>query len=157
MSPHPVAKMVTVRTIISLATNKDWALWQFDVKNVFLYGAFFLYGELDRDIFMEQPQGFVSEKFPNYVCRLKKALYCLKQAPRAWYGKIAKYFKFCGFRLSNLDPSLFVKVKASLSTMILLYLDDMIVTGDDTRKIIRLQEDLSIHFEIKSLSEAHFF
>ena len=63
----------------------------------------------------------------------------------------------CGFHLSNSDPSLFVKVKASLSTMILLYVDDMIVTRDDTAEIIRLQEDLSIRFEIKSLGEAHFF
>lgn len=80
----PVAKMVTVRTIISLAANKGWPLLQFDVKNAFLYG------ELDRDIYMEQPLGFVSEKFPKHVCRLKKALYGLKQAPRAWYGKIAE-------------------------------------------------------------------
>ena len=83
--------MVTIRTIISLAANKDWTLWQFDVKNDFLYG------ELDRDIFMEEPHGFVLKKFPNYVCRLKKDLYGLKQAPRAWYEKIAEYFKFCGF------------------------------------------------------------
>ena len=68
----PVEKMVTVRTIIFLAANKDWTLWQFDVKNAFLYG------KLDRDIFMEQPQRFVFEKFPNYVCRLKKTLYGLK-------------------------------------------------------------------------------
>ena len=71
----PLAKMVTVHTIISLAANKDWTLWKFDVKNDFLYG------ELDCDIFMEQPQGFVLKKFPNYVCRLKKAFYGLKQAP----------------------------------------------------------------------------
>nr|DAD31904.1 TPA_asm: hypothetical protein HUJ06_010755 [Nelumbo nucifera] len=146
----PVAKMVTVRTIISLAASKDWTLWQFDVKNAFLYG------ELDHDIYMEQPQGFVSEKFPEHVCRLKKALYGLKQAPRAWYGKIAEYFKFCGFYPSNSDPSLFVKVKASLSIMILLYVHDMIVTGGDTTEIMRLQEDLFVRFEIKSLGEAHY-
>lgn len=80
----PVAKIVTIRTIISLAAYKGWKLWQLDVKNAFLYG------ELDRDIFMEQLHGFISKEFPNHVCRLKKALYGLKQAPRAWYGKIAQ-------------------------------------------------------------------
>ena len=74
---NPVAKMVTVRTIISLAAYKGWKLWQLHVKNAFLYG------ELDRDIFMEQPHGFISKKFPDHVCRLKKALYGLKQAPHA--------------------------------------------------------------------------
>jgi len=63
-------------------------LWQLDVNNAFLYG------ELDRDIFMEQPHGFISKKFPDHVCRFKKALYGLKQAPRAWYDKIAQYLDF---------------------------------------------------------------
>ena len=59
----------------------------------------------------------------------------------AWYGKIVEYFKFCGFHLSNSYPSLFVKAKASLSTIILLYVNDMIVAGDDTTEIIHLQEE----------------
>ena len=117
----------------------------------------FLYGELDRDIYMEQPLGFVSKEFPKHVCRLKKALYGLKQAPRAWHGKIAEYFKLCGFYPSNSYSSLFVKMKALLSIMILLYVDDMIVTGDDTDEIMRLQEDLSVRFEMKSLGEARCF
>ena len=99
----PVARMVTLQTIISLAASKGWKLWQFDVKNAFLHG------ELDRDIFMKQPQGFTSKEYPDYVCRLKKALYGLKQARRAWFGKIAQYLNFCGLKFSCADPSLFVK------------------------------------------------
>ena len=74
-----VAKMVTLRSIFSLAAFKRWKLWQLDVKNAFLCG------ELDRDVFMEQPKGYVSKQYPHHVCRLKKALYGLKQAPHAWY------------------------------------------------------------------------
>lgn len=72
-----VAKMVIVKSIISLAAFKRWKLWQFDVKNAFLYE------ELDLQVFMEQTQGFVLEKFPRHICHLKKALYGLQQAPRA--------------------------------------------------------------------------
>ena len=66
----------------------------------------FLYGELDRDIFMEQPQGFTYKEYLEYVCRLKNALYGLKQAPRAWFSKIAQYLNFCGFKSSCADPEL---------------------------------------------------
>ncbi|KAJ9554092.1 hypothetical protein OSB04_018137 [Centaurea solstitialis] len=147
----PVAKMVTIRTVISLAAHNNWNLWQLDVKNAFLYG------ELDRDIFMEQPQGFVSQRFPEHVCRLKKALYGLKQAPRAWYGQIAQYLSFCGFHSSSSDPSLFCKVTSEKCTILLLYVDDMIITGDNDDEISRLCDELSIRFEMKNLGEAHSF
>ncbi len=74
----PVAKMTTVRAIIAMATAKGWSLHQMDVKNVFLHG------DLQEDLYMEQPPSYVDQTHPNLVCRLKKALYGLKQAPRAW-------------------------------------------------------------------------
>lgn len=141
----PVAKMATLRTLISLAAYKSWKLWQLDVKNAFLYG------ELDRDVYMEQPQGFISKQFPHYVCRLKKALYGLKQALRAWYGKISQYLTFCGFTVSNSDSSILVKLKSGRQIVVLLYVDDMIITGDNDIEISRLQDDLSVRFDMKIL------
>nr|DAD45748.1 TPA_asm: hypothetical protein HUJ06_003978 [Nelumbo nucifera] len=105
----------------------------------------------------KMPHGFISKEFPNHVCRLKKALYGLKQAPRAWYGKIAQYLDFCGFKSSSADPSLFVKKTSTICTMLLLYVDDMIITGDNSIETTRLRDDLSIHFEMKSLAEASCF
>lgn len=140
----PVARMVTIRTIISLAANKGWKLWQLDVKNAFLCG------ELDHDIFMEQPKGFVSKEFPDYVCLLKKSLYGLRQSPRLWFG-------FCGFKSSDADPSLFIKRAHNKCTMLLLYVDDMIITGDDDAEIFHLIDELSVRFEMKSLGEASCF
>ena len=147
----PVAKMATVRTLISLAAKMNWRLWQLHVKNAFLYG------ELNRDIFMMQPEGFVSNDHPSYVCKLKKALYGLKQAPRAWYGKISQYFMFCGFKISNADSSLFIKNNSGAHIVNLLYVDDMIITGSDEEQIAKLRKELAIHFEMKNLGEAKYF
>lgn len=81
-----------------------------------------LYGDIDREFFMEQPPGFKFENFPNHVCRLRKALYGLKQAPCAWYGKFAEYLTCCGYVSSNADASLFVKKRSNMHVIVLLYL-----------------------------------
>ncbi|KAE8704364.1 PLAC8 family protein [Hibiscus syriacus] len=99
----PVAKLTTVRVLLVLAANKDWNLWQMDVKNAFLHG------ELDREIYMTQPMGFQSQDHSEYMCKLRKALYGLKQAPRAWYGKIAEFLTKSGYSVTPADSSLFVK------------------------------------------------
>ena len=136
----PVTKMATVRTLISLSAKMNWRLWQLDVKNAFLYG------ELDRDIFMMQPECFVSNDHASYVCKLKKALYGLKQAQRAWYGKISQYFMFCGFKILDANSSLFIKNNSCAYIVILLYVDDMIITGSDEEQIEQLRNNL-LNFE----------
>lgn len=122
-----------------------------DVKNAFLYG------DLDRQIFMEQPAGFVCPKNPEFVCKLKKALYGLKQAPRAWYGKIAEFLLFCGYQVCAADSSLFVKQTKGKWSVILLYVDDLIITGDDVEEVQRVREHLSVRFEMKELGELKHF
>lgn len=126
-------------------------MWQFDVKNAFLYGEF------DREVFMEQPYGFVSKQFPNHICRLKKALYGLKQAPRAWYGKDAQYLIFCGFTVSDSDSSLFIKLKSKADLLILLYVDDMIIIGENESEISNLRNELFVRFEMKILGQIGCF
>lgn len=75
----PVVKASTVRVVLSLAVTRNWSLHQLDVKNAFLNGV------LSKPVYMEQPLGYTDPHFPRHVCRLKKALYDLKQAPRAWF------------------------------------------------------------------------
>lgn len=125
--------------------------WQLDVKNAFLYG------ELENDIYMEQPPGYISKQYPGYVCKLRKALYGLKQAPRAWYGKIAEYLHFCGYEASNSDHSLFIKKCDGLHIVVLLYVDDLIITGNNDDEISKLQEELSIRFDMKRLGQLSHF
>ena len=125
----PVAKLTTVRVLLALAANKDWDLRQMDVKNAFLHG------ELDREIYMNQPMGFQSQGHPKYVCKLRKALYGLKQAPRAWYGKIAEFLTQSGYSITPADSSLFVKANGGKLAIVLAYVDDLIITGDDVEEI----------------------
>lgn len=89
----PVAKLTSIRVILAIAASKQWDLWQMDVSNAFLYG------DLDRVIYMDQPDGFVNKETPKYVCKLKKALYGLKQSPRAWFGKIGEFLELNDFFL----------------------------------------------------------
>jgi hypothetical protein len=135
---NPVAKVAIVPVLLRLASCKSWKLWKMDVKNAFLHG------ELDKDIYMEQPRGFESKIHREYVCKLKKALYGLKQAPQAWYGKTGEFLVQSGFKVAPLDSSLLVKAKDSRLAIDLVYVDDFIITGDYSEEIQRTRENLSV-------------
>ncbi|KAL0458198.1 UNVERIFIED_CONTAM: Retrovirus-related Pol polyprotein from transposon RE1 [Sesamum latifolium] len=106
---------------------------------------------------MEQVPGYVSKSHPTYVCKLKKALYRLKQALRAWYGKIVESLHFCGYSSTGSDPSLFVKKSDDVHMIVLLCVDDMIVTGNHDNEVIKLRWKLSTRFEMKNLGELSHF
>lgn len=147
----PVAKITTIRVLIALAASKSWKLWQMDVKNAFLHG------ELDKEIYMVQPMGFEDKEKPEYVCKLKKALYGLKQAPRAWYGKIAEFLVQCGYSIAPADSSLFVKEREGKLAIVLVYVDDIIITGDDEEEIQQSRRNLLVRFQMKELGELKHF
>ena len=87
----PIAKLNTIRVLLSLAANLDWELHQIDVKNAFLNG------ELEEEVYMVQPPGF-EEKTPNIVCKLNKSLYGLKQSPQAWFNHFSKVVKDLSYK-----------------------------------------------------------
>ena len=96
------------------------------MKNVFLHG------ELSEEVYMDLPPGYmVSEKQYQKVCKLKKSLYGLKQSPRAWFGRFTKSMRAFGYRQSNLDHTLFLKKQHGKITTLIVYVDDMVVTGND--------------------------
>jgi len=125
----PIAKMAIVRAVIAVAASKGWLLHQMDVKNAFLHG------ELQEEVYLDQPPGYEDMSHPNYVCRLRKALYGLKQAPRAWHDKIAKYLVTIGFRMSDADHSLYVRKSDEGIVVITIYVDDLIVGGDNEKEV----------------------
>ena len=148
----PVAKMNTVRIILSLVACFGWELLQFDVKNAFLHG------QLDEEVYMEIPPGFKPIEEGNKVCRLKKALYGLKQSPRAWFGRLTYVMISMGYRQSQGDHTLFIKhSKEGKLTLLLVYVDDMIVAGDDEHEKKILKEKLAAQFEMKYLGTLKYF
>ncbi len=106
---------------------------------------------------MEQPLGYVDQTHPNLVCRLKKALYGLKQAPRACLNKIGQYFVTSGFQTSNANFSLYVKKTNHGIVVIVIYVDDLIITGDNDANIFDLKKLLKQKFEMKDLGELRYF
>jgi hypothetical protein len=147
----PVAKMTTIRAIIAMVITKGWSLHQMDVNNVFLHG------DLREEMYMEQPLGYVDQTRPNLVFRLKKALYGLKQALRAWLDKIGQYLVTGGFQTSNANFSLYVKKTDHGIVVIVIYVDDLIITGNSDVDIFDLKKLLKQKFEMKDLGKLCYF
>eukprot|EP00253_Pinus_taeda_P004118 PITA_04118 len=121
----PVARYTTMRLIIALAASQGWNLHQMDVKTAFLHGS------TKEEVYMEQPEGVEIYDRKSHVCKLKKALYGLKQAPRAWYERIDSYLMKLRFNRSEADPNLYFKVEDDKPLILVLYVDDLFLTGAD--------------------------
>uniref|UniRef100_A0A2N9HQ21 Integrase catalytic domain-containing protein n=1 Tax=Fagus sylvatica TaxID=28930 RepID=A0A2N9HQ21_FAGSY len=148
----PVARLSSVRTLIAVSASRHWPLFQMDVKNAFLNG------ELTEEVYMQLPPGFSQPPgFSHKVCRLRRALYGLKQAPRAWFAKFSSTISQHGFSASSYDSALFFRRSDHGITLLLLYVDDMIITGDDVQGIQDLKRFLGQHFEMKDLGPLSYF
>ncbi|KAM2863705.1 hypothetical protein FF1_022443 [Malus domestica] len=146
----PVAKMNTVRVLISLAANLNWPLKQFDVKNAFLHGY------LEEEVYMDFPPGY-NAGGKTGVCRLRKSLYGLKQSPRAWFGRFTQVMRRFGYYQSHSDHTLFVKRRSGKVTALIIYVDDMIITGDDSEEMMKLEQNLAAKFKMKNLGDLKYF
>lgn len=100
----PVARYTSIKSVISLAAQMGWEIHQMDVKTTFLNGV------IKEDVYIEQPQGFETHEKRTHLCRLKKAMYGLKQVPRAWYGRIDSYLQQLRFVKSEADPNLLFNI-----------------------------------------------
>uniref|UniRef100_A0A2N9HA75 Reverse transcriptase Ty1/copia-type domain-containing protein n=1 Tax=Fagus sylvatica TaxID=28930 RepID=A0A2N9HA75_FAGSY len=147
----PVVKPPTVRIILSLAAQNQWSLRQLDVSNAFLHGL------LKETVFMAQPLGFVNSSLPSHVCHLHKSLYGLKQAPRAWFERFTSHLLTLGFTASVADASLFILSHKSVTVYLLLYVDDIIITGNSSSAVSDIISQLSTAFELKDLGPLRYF
>ncbi|KAM2925447.1 hypothetical protein FF1_042962 [Malus domestica] len=146
----PVAKPVTIRILLTLAVQHNWFLNQLDISNAFLHG------DLKEVVYMQQPPGFIDPLFLDHVCKLRKLLYGLKQAPRAWFDKLFQALHALGFTQSSSDASLFVLNGPQL-VIVLVYVDDILVTGPNSTLCHQFIQQLSDRFPVKDLGPLHYF
>ena len=145
----PVVKMTSIRVILSMVAVEDLHLEQLDVKTSFLHG------DLEEELYMHQPEGFVVKEKEDMVCRLKKRLYGLKQAPRQWYLKFDSFMLEKDFTRCHSDHCVyFQRYTTGEFTILSLYVDDMLVAGSSMKKIEELKRLMARKFSMKDLGEA---
>ncbi|BBN69055.1 transposable element gene [Prunus dulcis] len=147
----PVARLDTVRTLVAVAAQRNWNLFQLDVKSAFLNGV------LNEEVYVDQPSGFVMQGSEDKVYKLKKALYGLKQAPRAWYDEINSYFIKTGFYRSPSEATLYTKMSTSGILIVSLYVDDIIYTGSSKEMMAAFKDDMMRQYEMTDLGLLHHF
>jgi hypothetical protein len=144
----PVVKLTTIRLVLGIVATENLHLEQLDVKTAFLHG------DLEEDIYMSQPQGFIVQGKENLVCKLRKSLYGLKQAPRQWYKKFDSFMYSTGFTRCQADHCCYVKSFDNSYIILLLYVDDMLIAGSSIEEINNLKKQLSKQFAMKDLGPA---
>uniref|UniRef100_A0A2N9FGL6 CCHC-type domain-containing protein n=1 Tax=Fagus sylvatica TaxID=28930 RepID=A0A2N9FGL6_FAGSY len=145
----PVVRHTSIRAVLALVADQDLELEQLDVKTAFLHG------NLEEEIFMEQPEGFKQPSTENLVCRLKKSLYGLKQSPRQWYKRFDSYMIQIGYTRCEYDCCVYVRILEDGSYIfLLLYVDDMLIAAKSMCEVNRLKSLLHKEFEMKDLGAA---
>ena len=147
----PVARLSSIRVLFSIALDQSWPLHQLDVSNAFLYG------DLDEQVFMEQPPGYVAQGESSEVCLLKKAIYGLKQSLRAWFHKFSQLLFSYGFVSTVSDPTVMRKRTPHGCVILAVYVDDIIITGSDDVEVAATKAYLAQHFITRDLSPPRYF
>lgn len=141
----PVVKWSTIRTLTARAAQLRQPIHHLDIKTAFLYG------NLEEEVYMQQPEGFIKPGTEHLVCKLKKALYGLRQSPRAWYERIYQYLLSKGFKRSCSDQNMFSKGKGLNKILLVIYVDDLFITGGKHKDIRWLKRELNKEFDITDL------
>ena len=144
----PFARIVTIKTLIALDSIYYLEIHQMDVKTAFLNG------ELDEEIYMRQPEGFVMPGQEHKVCKLVKSLYSLKQAQKQWHEKFYKVIVSNGFRIHESDKCVYSRFNRNKGVIICLYVDDMLIFGTNSVSIELTKSLLSSIFDMKDIGLA---
>jgi hypothetical protein len=146
----PVSKHTTLRALLSKAAQEDLELYQLDIKTAFLYG------ELEEEIYITQPPGY-EQGSPGTVCRLQRALYGLRQAPRVWHTRMEKELKLYGFEPSDADPCLYVQHNKHYNVYCLVWVDDCLLACKELEHAVRIAQQLSSAFDVHTIGEPQQF
>jgi len=143
----PVAKLTSTRVLFAIASLNNLYVHQMDVKTAFLNG------DLDEEIYMEQPEGFVLPGNEKKVCKLIKSLYGLKQAPKQWHEKFDSVILSHGFKHNNADKCIYFKFTNDFGVIICLYVDDLLIFGTNMQGVDDTKKYLTSQFKMKDLGE----
>ncbi|KAK8957726.1 hypothetical protein KSP39_PZI001286 [Platanthera zijinensis] len=146
----PVVMFKTIRIMLAIAAFHDYEIWQLDVKTAFLNG------KLDEDVFMKQPQGFEDPQNNGKVCKLQRAIYGLKQASRSWNKRFDEEVKTLEFIQSKEEPCVYKKVSGSHVIFLILYVDDILLMGNDLSLMEQTRNSLKMIFSMKDMGEAQY-
>ena len=146
----PVAMLKSIRILLSIATFYDYEIWQMDVKTAFLNG------DLEESIYMAQTEGFIELDHEQRVCKLKRSIYGLKQASRSWNIKFDTAIKSYGFKQNVDEPRVYKRIVNSTVAFLVLYVDDILLIGNDVGILTDIKHWLATQFQMKDLGEAQF-
>ena len=146
----PVAKYTSIRSLLAIANQLNLEVHQMDVSTAFLNG------ELEEEIYMSQPEGYVKEGEEELVCKLNKSIYGLKQSSRCWFNTIDEFLENSGYTKSSSDPCIYIKREGENIMLIALYVDDLIPATNSKSMLHREKAALQQRFEMKDLGEVHY-
>ncbi|KAK1684410.1 hypothetical protein QYE76_045258, partial [Lolium multiflorum] len=146
----PVAKLKSVRILLAIAAFFDYEIWQMDVKTAFLNG------DIEEELYMVQPKGFVDPKNADKVCKLQRSIYGLKQASRSWNRHFDKVIKDFGFIQCHGEACIYKKVSGSSVAFLILYVDNILLIGNDIELLSSVKGYLNNSFSMKDLGEASY-
>lgn len=141
----PVARLESVRMMVALAAHERWEVHHMDVKSAFLNG------ELKEEVYVEQPPGFVVAGNEHKVLRLRKALYGLRQAPRAWNAKLDDTLMSLGFQRSSSEHGVYTRSRGRGRLVVGVYVDDLIITGTSSDDINAFKKEMMSKFQMSDL------
>ena len=147
----PVIRFESIRSILSLAVEHNLQVHHMDVSSAFLNG------DLDETIYMSQPPGFAKVGSENLVCKLKKSIYGLKQAPKCWNTSLDNYLKELNFEQCSSDPCLYTCIKDDNMCILAVYVDDIILASDSIERINEVKASLHNRYKMKDLGLLNYF
>jgi hypothetical protein len=147
----PIARLESIRILLAYATHYDFKVYQMDVKSAFLNGP------IKEEVYVEQPLGFEDQEYPNHVYKLHKALYELKQAPRAWYECLRDFLTQNSFKIGKADSTLLTRKVDKDLFMCQIYIDDIIFGSTNRSFCDEFSKIMTDRFEMSMMGELKFF
>ncbi|GKV46902.1 hypothetical protein SLEP1_g53861 [Rubroshorea leprosula] len=146
-----IARLEAIRMLLAFSCFKGFTLYQMDVKSAFLNGY------IQEEVYVEQPPDFEDPSYPNHAYKLSKALYSLKQAPRAWYERLSSFFLANGFFRGRVNTTLFVKNKGQVILIVQIYVDDIVFGATNDFLCQEFSKAMQGEFEMSMMGELNFF